>query len=100
MKTSPLRSKFSLLGSIAFANARLSAICRTRGTPPQELEIKPAYGRKYDSKSEALSDWIGGKDFATVHGYISIRETADAKERGYKTFRIVQNHKTLAYGRL
>ena len=39
MKTSPLRTKFSVLGSIAFSNARLSAIRRTRKQEPSLMQL-------------------------------------------------------------
>ncbi len=38
MKTSPLRTKFSVLGSIAFANARLSVVRRARKQEPSQMQ--------------------------------------------------------------
>jgi hypothetical protein len=39
MKTSPLRTKFSVLGSITFANARTSAIRRMRKQEPSQMQL-------------------------------------------------------------
>lgn len=37
--------------------------------------LEPAYGRKYKTEQEAISDWQAGKDFKFVGGpYCSIRE--------------------------
>ena len=39
------------------------------------ITLIPAYGRKYDSSIEMLSDWNSGKDFKLRNGpYTSIRD--------------------------
>jgi hypothetical protein len=45
------------------------------------IELVPAYGRKYNSQSEALADWEAGKDFKIYGGpYTSIRDESQLLE--------------------
>ncbi len=49
------------------------------------VTLLPAYGRKYDSKEKALSDWNAGKDFKIYGGpYTSIRDI-DILKKKYAT---------------
>ena len=41
------------------------------------IDLVPAYGRRYTSEEQALSDWHRGKDFRIYRGpYTSIRDTS------------------------
>lgn len=51
---------------------------------PMALNVTPAYGRHYQSASEALTAWEDGKDFKIKQGpYCSIRDTKFIKEKGF-----------------
>ena len=43
--------------------------------PEGMLNVKAAYGRQYTTASEAMADWLQGKDFKIIAGpYCSIRD--------------------------
>jgi hypothetical protein len=51
-----------------------------------DLQLLPAYGRKYATPAAAIKDWNDGKDFRLTGGgpYTSIRDKQLLKEDGYK----------------
>ena len=50
----------------------------------EELNIFPAYGRKYGSAEAAYQDWVDGKDFRIGRGpYLSNRDREAIREDGY-----------------
>jgi hypothetical protein len=55
---------------------------------PSPLILLPAYGRKYKTKEEALSDWNEERDFKIENGpYTSIRDI-DALKKQFKILAI------------
>lgn len=47
------------------------------------MNLIPAYGRNYNTASEALEDWANGKDFKIYGGpYCSIRDKVQLEEYG------------------
>jgi hypothetical protein len=64
------------------------------------LSLIPAYGRRYGSKEEALTDWFGGKDWRILRptdgSYCSIRDVDTIQARGH-THIMLYHDQTLAH---
>lgn len=44
------------------------------------LNLIPAYGRVYNTKEEAVKDWMDGKDFKIINGpYCSVRDSINLR---------------------
>ena len=55
-----------------------------------QLDLVPAYGRDYKSKSALLADWLLGKDFQLVYSgqYTSVRDIQVIRDRGISSLNI------------
>ena len=47
-----------------------------------QIDLTPAYGRDYKSKTALLQDWKDGLDFLSPYGYCSIRDKDALKSKG------------------
>lgn len=68
------------------------------------MEIKAAYGRRYETKKSFIEDFVGNKDFKIVGGpYTSIRDLNMMIEDGVMTCHIEINNKIIyiiRYGKI
>ncbi len=55
-----------------------------------QLDLQPAYGRDYKSKSALLADWLLGKDFQLIHTgqYTSVRDIETIRKNGVTALNI------------
>ncbi len=59
------------------------------------LTLRPAYGRKYKTMQEALTDWNNGKDFfiTETNCYCSIRDSLMFRRQMYLVWLVVGSDK-------